>query len=282
MQLPNRGLKPEDRVHFERRVGNDFRRLRDLLIEKTGVELPLEPSVETLWNVAREHDIDLDLFLQGKTDFDVLTKRINGDVGALPMRYIARHKQGSRGRTVLTILDSIQHHLGQRFCDNVMRRLQLSPMRRFTSEEYVNLNLIVDLLTEVRRFGLAEDDFRVMGFRSAVVNQDSALGEAMRPFDRGHQIYRAMHEECMHFFDNHFVYRIQRLSADHADIKITLNEETAEAFGSRNVGSREQCLLRQGIYASMTLPTLGKPAVVTESRCMHVQGDHCLYHIRWT
>lgn len=281
MPLSNSRLTVEKNT-FDKRLLDDYLRLRDIVIAKSNkIELPAEPTVETLWGLCRTYNIDLDLFMNGRTDFNALSKRIGGDLYILPDRYSDPAQARSRGRTVLTIMDSFRDCFGQTFKDNVMRRLQLNATHRFHADDYVSLYLVLDMLAEVRRMGVSEDYLRWMGFRSAIVNRSTNLGAEMKKYSTGYQIYRAIHEEWMHFFDKNFLYEIQRINADSVDVRITVREETQDVFRSKVVGSRESCLVRQGTYASMTAQPLGYRAYISESACIYKGDSHCLYHLTW-
>lgn len=280
MQLPDRSLERRREERFDRRIRRDYERLAHVLSEK-GEALPAEPSVELLWSLSQTYGIDLDLLMNGKLDIPLFRSQLSGAHQRLPERYSIPEQMLSRGRAVLTAIDSIQTYLSENVCQNILRRLQISPARQFNPDEFVSMNLIVDLLQEVRRLGLSDQDMRQLGLRSSIVHQDHELGHALRRMKNGEEIYRAIHEEYLHFFDKNWNYRIHRMSTNSVDVMITLREETKNAFRSHHVGSRQGCLFRQGIYASMTMQSLGKPARISESRCMHVEGDHCLYHLNW-
>jgi len=280
MQLPDRNLVESSADLFNRKLQTNYERLKDLL-RPFDPSIPEELNVENLWSLSQRHHLDLDLFLRGQFNFETFKAQIAGDSQILPEKYLQNGQQLSRGRSVLTILDAVALYFGDEFCSNLLNRLQISGRRTFDPDEFLSMHLLVDLLTEVSRLGISNTDFRWLGFRSALVNRGTELGKIIYQFNTGDQIYRSMHEECMHFFDKNCKYEIQRLSKNSNEIKITTREQTQEIFKSRTVGSREVCLVRQGVYASMTLPVLGYPASIHESHCMHVDGDYCLYHLSW-
>lgn len=201
-------------------------RLRELILE---IGLPLirlrevleQSSEECLaWWSNQNHDLNIDhkpfgrfskmvsidenqLFM-GTYDRKLARKRIAGDMTSLPERYL--ENQNSFVRTSDHILRYVVLTRGQHFADQVLYKLNVSPLLYDNLDTKINLTYFADLLETLQRNGFTQDEMDTLASVMFLSLQDTPLGNRFKSSENFFDIYETLSKNYNQF-DSNFEYQ---------------------------------------------------------------------------
>jgi len=238
-------------------------------------------SIQNIVNLCDAIGLNINLISKGKIDYVTIAEQFNNNLYILPARYEVAQEKLSKMRSVHTIFHALVLMNGYDYAKRIFSRFQVSPYAISKPNDVVSLRLITDILSELRKEKFSNDHIMKIGTMANAINGSDILGKKFSHCTSPKDVYRAMHEEFMVYFDKNWKYKLLKLSKYKCVVEIKTKPKTSEIFKRKIVGSREGCLCRQGIYASILALREAKLAKIKETECMYVNSKRCVYHLSW-
>lgn len=214
-----------------------------------------------------------ELFI-GSYDVDLARKRILGDYGALPSRYL--ENPNSYVRTSEHIYKYIVLTRGQRFADNVMAKLNVSPLIYQETGRLINLVYFADLLETLSHCGFSQNELDNLASVIFLSLQDTPLGSKFEESESFFDIYSTLSKN-FDYFDSNFEYQSEFVGKKFI-LKTTLPLNQHE--GLRHHPSKIQTLLRYRHillawfpYLAGMIPLFPKAESEIKTDCIHTRYE---------
>lgn len=147
--------------------------------------------------------IDDELLLNGNYDLSLARKRIFEDVRVLPDRYSTN--QNSFLRTSYHIIKYLILTRGQKFADEILYKLNVSPLIYENLNTRVNLNYFVDLLDAVSQAGLSKEEMDSLSSVMFLTMHETRIGQIVGAAETVPDVYSLLSRN-FEFFDTNFDY----------------------------------------------------------------------------
>jgi hypothetical protein len=177
-------------------------------------------------------------------------------------------------------LDFLEVYFGARFRKRILQRFQLREEFLAQPDQEVSLRLLMDLCSELRMQGFADEQFREMGCYSMIASYATPLGAVFR---EARQIRSLMERSFTHnlnrFYDDNFFYHLESLTDGGCRVRVECNPEAVQAWESQVLGSSGVCLVHGGLFAALP-GYLDLPyARVNEPSCVHRGDPQCFFEL---
>lgn len=299
MHIPNpRSLEPTATIHnFYRDLNRNLIQIQEVLeiapevfCELLGTDTVRYEKIKK--GIASHDSLKLDDFcdhigisvenlLGGKIDFVALNKQYHRRDSTLPTAYTEDGLGLSKARSFLGMIRFARAFYGHKFEKQILRRMQIPSTIAIDPNEFVSLNLLLDVLKELRAEGFTDEDFRGTGLMTFSINRKTPLGSFLAKTNSISDLYRSVHEELLCYFDQIFDYKIQKLGQNVCRSQISMKQQFQDHFKTNTLGSREYCLFKQGVYAGMLGHKTYTFARIHEQSCMYKGDATCVYDVLW-
>lgn len=219
--------------------------------------------------------------IDGRVDLSALSKQFRSKNPPLPHIYLDDPIRLSKARSFLGIVSFVQEFYGKDFSRSILRRMQIASTIHIDPNEFVSLNLILDLLKELKREGFSDPELQGTGNMTFTINSPTELGHALSGAKSTKDLYRSVHEELLRYFDHIFDYKILNLKNDSCLTEIKPKAEFIHLMKSPVIGSREYCVFKQGVFSSLLAHREGRFAKTHEHECMYLGSNRCVYEVKW-
>jgi hypothetical protein len=278
----------ENGLLYQRRMGSFIQRLQQYLAvsdeELAGVlEIPVARlasvfSGKEILNVAQfsrlstKYQFSLEALDRGEVDLEALLQLRAGNAIHIPERYLIGAR--SRVRALRNIYHVVESIRGAEQAVLLLRRFQLGSDLFAEPERLVNVQLIEDALSFLRRHGVSSQAIRQMGTFSVREAQGSLFAEKMAQFSCPKEMYEGYLGDLVRLVEENNRYRLMNLSAHSCVVRSTENQDLLDLLKIRNAGGLNRCLYRQGALAAATRYLNLPDSDVKESSCVF-RGDPC-------
>lgn len=150
--------------------------------------------------------MDGESLLLERYDVDLARKRIFEDVCVLPERYSVN--QNSFLRTSYHIIKYLILTRGQKFADDILYKLNVSPLIYQDLNTRVNLNFFVDLLDAVAKAGLSREEMDSLSSVMFLTMHETRIGQIVGAAEDVPDVYSLLSKN-FEFFDTNFDYSSQ-------------------------------------------------------------------------
>lgn len=232
-------------------------------------------------NLCDALELDIDRVFSGDIDYEAMCKHRHGENLTLPEKYSVPSQSLATARSILSKFSFLDRYYDPGYSRRLMRKFQIRPQIFNHPDLRVSPVIGIDIMKQLVRDGFDEHDLRLMGNHTIDVYRKTKLGRELSRFKTAKEIYRAMHEELMHYFDGLWDYQLTKLTDKGCTVAVTTKQRISDVFSDHTVGSREICLFRQGTYMTILSNIYPDVARLLESECMYSGGKRCIYHIYW-
>jgi hypothetical protein len=228
------------------------------------------PNALGVLSLTREFDLDTSSFVQGRTDWPSLIKRISGKRDSIPARYTRGAL--SRRRTTLHVLSYLERTRGSDYVYDLLRKFGITEAAFQDPDEYININLITDITAHLGSLGATQETFFAMGMESARINKNVGYSQSILQGLKIKDAFAFQINHLMGYFDRNHQYKIGTLKENSCTIETRQSKESLEALHVFRHGNESICALRAGVAASFPL-FFGLPAAdARDTHCVH-RGD---------
>lgn len=237
--------------------------------------------VDSLIGLCEEVDLSINLLFSGKIDFAALRKSYFSDKVVWPEQYADPSHFLARSRGVQSVLKFMSRTYTPEFCKMILRRLQLKSFYFQDQEQFLSPQIGADLVFELSKEGATEGDFRSMGEASFELLKNSGLGKVLSGAKSPRALFGLAQDNGMSWFDRFFEYRIIQLREDGCIMTSTPQEMSFDLFHSKDLGNKQMCYFKQGVFRSIIGCVGYDFAELRESECFYEGASHCVYHLSW-
>jgi hypothetical protein len=235
------------------------------------------PHAMGVLSLTRKFELDPRKFIAGNIDWAVLTRRIQGDMTALPERYEVA--ANSRRRTSIHVLSYLKRTKGDNYVHDLVRKFDLTEAAFVDPNQFVNINLLTDLSDFLVTQGATKRDLYEMGAESSRVNKNMGFSRPILESLKIKDAYQLQIDHLMGYFDRNYQYRVGQLKDDFCTLESVQNKEVTDALRVKWHGSTNVCAVREGVIASFP-QCFGLPrANVYETHCVHRGDPKCIFAI---
>jgi predicted hydrocarbon binding protein len=244
---------------------------------RSGVQ-PL--SEASLLSLSKFVGVSVEDISSGNIDFRAVA--VNQGAGARELPELYAKAAFSRRRAVITSFDGLEQILGWRARHDALRYLGVNEAVLSDSMAPINAQFFTDAAKYLNaKHGLTEQHIFEMGLYSSEANRKNLIGAVLSSAADVREAYLIFFEELLAFFEHHTKYLVTFMSEHSCTVEAHQVPYTAEAMGVRYHGSKQLCIFRAAVLASIPRH-LDKPiANIEETSCVH-RGDRiCCYSIRF-
>jgi hypothetical protein len=229
------------------------------------------PSLSSLDKLTSRLGLNLNSLFSEQIDYMRLRERFYGNVYALPTRY--DYGKLSKSRTIINCLDYLSIKYNDNVKYTVLGQLQIDPLFFEDDDRTMNINVISDLCTFLKKsFHFEKEDFMSLGRWSYQVNKDNELGKKLSSYNKAPDMFNAICKELSTAFEKNFDYDLKSISGNTVTIQSRPSEEAQDLLRSKLVGNSTTCLTKMGVLSSFSQYLSLPAAKVEKTKCMY-QGD---------
>jgi hypothetical protein len=164
-------------------------------------------------------NIDENSILTGTYDKMLIRRRLFEGPDVLPTKY--SENQFSHVRSSAHIIKYLTLTRGQHFSDNVLRKLNISPLIYSNADNKISINYFIDLLDVLADADLNQIELDSLAGMLFLGLEGTPLGERFRKARNYYECYEVLAENIK-LFDSNFEYTFE-LDANHVHIRSTFS-----------------------------------------------------------
>lgn len=221
-------------------------------------------------------DLSLELLLNPTTiDYHALYEHFHGNTQYVPERYTS--VPYSKRRAIKNLVEQINNRLGLYEGYNALRKLQVNVASLDKSDENINIQLAIDLMTQVSQHAkktyseMGPAFFQNLGAGSVAQTIELPMAKELSRSRSVLELYEAYADQ-VRSMERNYTYRAIRIDSESLIAEAIQNEEIITAFKNKKYGSPELCTFKTGVIANITKYVGAAPLHTVKISCIH-QGD---------
>ncbi len=223
--------------------------------------------------------IGIEQLWAGNIDFESVLAHFYETPHHLPERY--RQGAFSKVRTIRNTLNFVESVSGYDLRHHALMAMQTKESTLLDLDAPVNLHMVSDLFSYLRRHGFRDGHFFEVGVNSVALNKNTLLAHELDGTRRPKELYQKLIEELTPFFERNCDYQIVKLTQAECLIESKINQEVSEALKTSKPGSMNGCLVRKGILASAPAFARLPFSSVTKVSCVYDNAPACRFHVKF-
>jgi hypothetical protein len=152
-------------------------------------------------------------------------------------------------------LNYLQQTRGERAKISLLRKFQLTEEFITNEKSKVNAHLLADIVQYLgKAHQFTNSDLIQVGRMTPLTITNHNFRNALKNQKNIYNLVDFFVNDCAHFFDKNFTYKITNLDQNYATIEATPNHYVLDELGisSNSLGNEEACFTRMGVLSSMT------------------------------
>ncbi|MBT3984549.1 MAG: hypothetical protein HOE90_24545 [Bacteriovoracaceae bacterium] len=257
----------------------DFLKEPTNLIEHYENRLHQLPA-EKAFSLSEKLNLDYESFVKGKYDPLAASEHLKGNHLYLPSRY--NQYRSSKMMTMSNILDTSTFFFDQNVTSEISRKLQLSNELIESPNHQVSGLLLLDLFKELKRRGISDNYFYLIGHRAALKYKSSVNKEYQIKGLSPKYTYEKIILNLVNFLEKNLQYTIVKSTNKKTILKASTREETKDKLKVIHFGIPAHCQNIMGWYGAFLNYSHDTFAKVTKLSCVHSGAKDCLYEIDYS
>ena len=239
-------------------------------------------SAHHMISFCRSLEINPDLLFGGGLDVGRVAAQRKSKVAIYPEIYLNPDTHFSRARSSQVVLRHLEMNFGAPLTKRILSRLQMPSVFLNTDpNSAICSQLNIDLLSEIKKEGLVDQDIVHMGTLNLAAIRGSSAGQVLQKSQYPKELYSYFVEVYLNQFEALTEGKVLHCSDSSCTISLKIKDSVKEAFKSQVVGVRESCLFRQG-FAKCLLGLIRKDfSYCEELTCMYRGDKSCTYRLSW-
>jgi hypothetical protein len=230
------------------------------------------PEQRKLAHFASRLNLCTEAFFTGEIDYIQVQNSFLGNYEELPTKY--SYGGLSKTRTIINCLNYIEDKYGLGAKHSLLRSLQIDPRYFDSPERKINIYVLTDICSFLRKHSFSNEDFIEIGKRSYDTNKNTELGCM---FSTHKNVYDLFEDICSNLsvrFDQNFNYSISKVGNRAIHIQSAPTQQAQDLLKTKKIGNETICLTKLGVFG--TFPNyLGlENGNAVKTKCLY-QGDSC-------
>jgi len=216
--------------------------------------------------------------LSGKIDLQTLAAHYQGNVLYVPEKYSIH--AFSRKRSILNVVHYVQEHLGWNSAALLLKQFQIHYRSLLEEEGHVNILLALEMLKELRKWGVGDHFFINLGKYTSISFKNSFLGQSVKFASSVKQAYEIVFSYYK-FYEENADYQLLKLTSTYCLLECVPKLDIIHAFFPHPITTHESTLYKIGVMQS--IPSfLGLPAAQVKQVSSVLQGNaSCIFEINF-
>lgn len=232
-------------------------------------------AITSLDAIARHLNVSLESFWNNTIDVAALAARFKGDAGFLRERY----SEGALSRrwSSINILDFVELYFGWELRALALKHLQVSEAVFASPEEMINLRFPIELYEFLRKHGVTDSNFFLIGANSVMTYMNAPLGQEIQKARSVAETYEAFCAGIGPHLEKNCHYGLDQIDSSSCTLTCIPSTQLCDALHEDTPGSEQLCSTKAGVVSAMP-GYLGLPfAHVEEITCIHRGDDACRF-----
>ncbi len=261
-----------DKTKVEKSMGMTKAELNKLL--KGEVEF----SVIQLTKLSRNFNFSLKALAEGKIDIDSIIRKYQGKSSGMPQRYDGKIPR-VKNYFLISTLNYTEQTYGPSLKKLALEYLQIEDHLYQDPEDYVNLEVLVDLLIFLHDHGMSEEGIRELGAQSfAGIFKLPVFSNYENPQD----FFKYFYEEfATKEAASHYQFKPIENTESELVIQVSDSSETLDYMDGKPLGSPYCCLHMEGGFAEALRFKGIHHFEESHPQCRHRGDEYCIFKFKF-
>lgn len=238
----------------------------------------VEFSVIQLTKLSRDFNFSLKALEEGKIDIDSIIRKYQGKRSGIPLRYEGKIPRVKNYFLISTLNYTEQAH-GLGLKKLALDYLQIEDHLYQDPEDYVNLEVLVDLLIFLHEHGMSEEEIKELGAQS--FNGIFKL-PVFPNFENPQDFFKFFYEEfATKEAASHYQFKPIVNTESELVIQVTDSSETLDYMNGKPLGSPYCCLHMEGGFAEALRFKGIHHFEESHPQCRHRGDQYCIFEFKF-
>lgn len=237
-----------------------------------------EFSVIQLTKLSRDFNFSLKALGEGKIDTDSIIRKYQGKRSGMPQRYDGKIPR-VKNYFIISTLNYTEETHGPSLKKLALDYLQIEDHLYKDPEDYVNLEVLVDLLIFLHDHGMSEEEIRELGAQSF----KGIFKLPIFPnFKNAQDFFKFFYEEfATKEAASHYQFKPIKNTESELVIQVTDSSETLDYMDGKPLGSPYCCLHMEGGFAEALRFKGIHQFEESHPQCRHRGDENCIFEFKF-